>query len=171
MLITVPQIAKRRGLHISQIDLSESQARKGACDLKAATIKSHMAVHVNSGHDIETATQLKEAIESCGGVRGVGRKVCSPPDAPSKKSMKWKKVSYVSNLHYSHDGIRTWTAYDIGPGKSVPWTKFRIPVECELPTIEASPSISEASTSFVPVKLRRTDGHSLVTEKEDSFRK
>ena len=64
MLITAPQIAKRRGLHISQIDLSESQARKGACDLKAATIKSRMAVHVNSGHDIETATQLKEAIES-----------------------------------------------------------------------------------------------------------
>ena len=101
----------------------------------------------------------------------MGRKVFSPPDGPSNKSMKWKKVSYVSNLHYSHDGIRTWTAYDIVPGKSVPWTKFRIPVECELPTIEASPSISEASTSFVPVKLRRTGGHSLVTEKEDSFRK
>jgi len=31
----------------------------------------------------------------------------------------------------------------------------------------ASPSMSEASTSFVPVKLRRS-GHSAVTEKEDS---
>lgn len=95
-------------------------------------------------------------------------KVCSPPDAQSNKNTKWKKVSYVSNLHYRHDGIRKWRAYDIGPGKSVPWTKFRIPVECELPTIEASPSMSEASTSFVPVKLRRTGGHSPVTEKEDS---
>ncbi|CAH3178922.1 unnamed protein product [Porites evermanni] len=64
-------------------------------------------------------------------------------------------MSYVSNLHYSHGRIRTWRAYDIGPGKSVPWTKFSIPEECELPTIEA-------------IRPRRTGGHSLVTEKEDS---
>ena len=83
-------------------------------------------------------------------------KVCSPPDAPSNKSTKWEKVSYVSNLHYRHDGIRTRRAYDIGPGKSVPWTKFSIPEEFELPTIEASPSMSEASASFVPVRPRRT---------------
>ena len=47
---------------LSRIDFSESQARKGACDRKAATIKSHVAVRLNSGHDIETAAQLKEAI-------------------------------------------------------------------------------------------------------------
>ena len=167
-LITAPQIAKRRGLQISRIDFSESQAGKGACDRKAATIKSHMAIHLNSGHDIEMAAQMKEAIDSCGGVRGMSVKVCSPPDAPSNKSTKWEKVSYVSNVHYSHDGIRTWRAYDIGPGKSVPWTKFSIPEEFELPTIEASPSMSEASASFVPVRPRRTGGHSPVTEEEDS---
>ena len=82
---------------------------------------------------------MKETIESCGGVRGVSVKVCSLPDATSNKSTKWEKVSYVSNLHYSHGRIRTWRAFDIGPGKSVPWTKFSIPEECELPTIEASP--------------------------------
>lgn len=43
-LITVPQIAKRHGLQISRIDFSEPQGGKGACDRKAATIKSHMAV-------------------------------------------------------------------------------------------------------------------------------
>ena len=128
-LITAPQTAKRRGLQISRIDFFESQAGKGACDRKAATIKSHMAIHLNSGHDTETAAQMKEAIESCGGVYGVSVKVCSPPDAPSSKSTKWEMVSYVSNLHYSHDGIRTWRAYDIGPGECVPWTKFSIPEE------------------------------------------
>ena len=74
--------AKRRSLQISRIDFSESQAGKGACDRKAAT---HIATHLNSGHDIETAAQMKEAIDSCGGVRGVSVKVCSPPDAPSKE--------------------------------------------------------------------------------------
>ena len=167
-LITAPQIAKRRGLQISRSDFSASQAGKGACDRKAATIKSHMAIHLNSGHNTETAAQMKEAIESCGGVRGVSVKVCSPPDAPSSKSTKWEKVSYVSNLHYSHDGIRTWRAYDIGPGKCVPWTKFSIPEEFELPTIEARPSMSEARASFVPVRPRRTGDHSPVREEEGS---
>ena len=133
---------------------------------KAAKIKSHMAVHLNYGHDIEMAARMKEAIESCGGVCGVSVKVCSPPDAPSNKRMKWGRVSYVSNLHYSHDGIRTWRACDIGPWKSVLWTKFSIPKECELPTIEASPSMSEASASFAPVRPRRTGGYSPVTEKK-----
>ena len=96
---------------------------------------------------------------------------CSPPNTPSNKSTKWEKMSQVSNLHYSHDGIRTWRAYDIGLGKSVPWTKFSIPEECELLTIEASPAMSEGTTSFVPVRPRQTGGHSQVTEKEDSSEK
>ena len=94
--------------------------------------------------------------------------VCSPPDAPSNKSTKWEKVSYVSNLHYSPDGIRTWRAYNIGPGKSVPWTKFSISEESEHLTVEASPSMSEASASLVAVRPRQTGGHSPVAEKEDS---
>ena len=167
-LITAPQIAKRLGLQISGIDFSESQAGRGACDRKAATTKSHMAIHLNSGHEIETAAQMKEAIESCGGVRGVSVKVCRPPDAPSNKSTKWEKVSYVSNLHYSHDGIRTRRAYDIGPGKSVQWTKFSFPEEFELPTVEASSSMGKASASFVPVRPERTGSNSPMTEEEGS---
>ena len=45
---------------------------------------------------------------------------------------------------------------------------FFIPEECELLTIEASPSMSEASASFAPVRPRRTGGYSPVTEKKDS---
>ena len=35
-----------------------------------------MTKYLNSGHDIETAAQMKEAIESSRGVRGVTVKVC-----------------------------------------------------------------------------------------------
>lgn len=66
---------------------------KGACDRKTATIKSHMAEYLNPGHDIETAAQMKEAIESSRGVRGVSVKVCSPPNVPSNKSFRWEKVT------------------------------------------------------------------------------
>lgn len=134
------------------------------CDRKAVTI----AIHLNSGYDIETAAQMKEAIKSCGGVHSVSMTVCSPPDTPPNKSTKWEKVSYVSNLHYSPDGIRTWRAYNIRAGKSVPWTKFSISEEFELQTVEASPLMSEASASLVAVRPRQTGGHSPVAEEEDS---
>ena len=82
------------------------------------------------------------------------------------KSFKWEKVSFVSNLYYGQEGIRTWRAYDIGPGKSIPWTKFDVPEQSELPTMEIRPSISETITSFVPVRPRRTGGRTPVTEVE-----
>lgn len=165
-LITVPQIAKRHGLQISRIDFSEPQGGKDACDRKAATIKSHMAEYLNSGHDIETAAQMKEAIDSSRGVRGVSVRVCSPPIVPSNKSFKWEKVSFVSNLCYGQEGITTWRAYDIGPGKSINWTEFDVPEQSELPLIEIRPSTSETITSFVPVRPRRTGGRTPVTEVE-----
>ena len=165
-LITAPQIAKRHNLQISRIDFSEPQGGKGVCDRKAATIKSHMAIYLNSGHDIETAAQIKEAIDSSRGVRGVSVRVCSPPIVPSNKSFKWEKVSFVSNLFYGQEGIRMWRAYDIGPGKSIPWTKFDVPEQSELPLMEIRPSTSETITSFVPVRPRRTGGRTPVTEVE-----
>ena len=167
-LISAPQIAKRHGLEISRIDFSEPQGGKGACDRKAATIKSHMAAYLNSGHDIETAAQMKEAIESSNGVRGVSVKVCSPPNGPSNKSLKWEKVSFVNNLSYSDDGIRTWRAYGIGPGKCVPWSKFDVPEQSELPKMDVRPLTSEPCTSFVPVRPRRMFGQPTMTEADDS---
>ena len=52
-------------------DFSNPQGGKGPCDRKAAVIKSHMRLHLDSGHDISNAEEMKLAIESCGGVRGV----------------------------------------------------------------------------------------------------
>ena len=125
-----------------------------------------MAEYLNSGHDIETAAQMKEAIESSRGVRGISVKVCSPPNVPCDKSFKWDKVSFVSNLCYGQEGITTWRAYDIGPGKSISWTKFDVTEQSELPTMEIRPSTNETITNFVPVIPRQTGGRTPVTEVE-----
>ena len=60
-----------------------------------------------------------------------------------------------------------WRAYDIGPGKSIPWTKFDVPEQSELPTMEIRPSISETITSFVPVRPRRTGGRAPLEGNSD----
>lgn len=70
---------------------------------------------------------MKEAIDSSRGVRGVSVRVCSPPIVASKKSFKWEKVSFVSNLCYRQEGIRTWRAYDNWPWEEYSLDKVRCP--------------------------------------------
>ena len=64
-------LADKAGISLKRMDFSDPQGGKGACDRKAATIKSHMQIFLNAENDIETAAQMKAAIESSGGVPGV----------------------------------------------------------------------------------------------------
>ncbi|CAH3164539.1 unnamed protein product [Pocillopora meandrina] len=66
ILLVIEQVAKKSDINIT-VDLSDPQWGKGSCDRKAATIKCHMRRFLNSGHDIETAEQMKSAMVSSGG--------------------------------------------------------------------------------------------------------
>lgn len=101
-------IANCHGLQIPRIDFSEPPGGKGACDGKAATRKSHVAENLKSGHDIESSAQMKEGIESSRGVRGISVKVSTPLNVPSSNDFKCEKASFVRNLYYDQEGIRTW---------------------------------------------------------------
>ena len=57
-LLVIQQVATRNKLQLSRVDFSNPEAGKGSCDHKAATIKSHMKIYLNSGHDIETPEQM-----------------------------------------------------------------------------------------------------------------
>ena len=54
-LDTASKVAEQNNLFQCRMDFSDPQGEKGSCDRKAATIKSHMAIHLNSGHDISNA--------------------------------------------------------------------------------------------------------------------
>ena len=132
-IVTARQVAEVNGLRLARMDFSGAQREKGPCDRKAATIKSHIAVYLNSGHDIETASQIMEAINSFDGVAGVHAMICSPPMSPLRTSIKWEGVSFISNIQYDEECLRLWKAYKIGPGKLVPYSKFNCP--SELPSL------------------------------------
>ena len=67
-LVTASKVAELNNFLLRRMDFSDPQGGKGSCDRKAATIKSHMAIHLFSGHDIESVSQMQEAIASIGGV-------------------------------------------------------------------------------------------------------
>ena len=66
-LVTASKVAELNNLFLRRMDFSDPQGGKGSCDRKAATIKSHMAIHLNSGHDIESG------ISNAGGNRIIWR--------------------------------------------------------------------------------------------------
>ncbi|CAH3141347.1 unnamed protein product [Pocillopora meandrina] len=105
-LVTARQVAEVNGLRLARMDFSDAQGGKGPCDRKAATIKSHIAVYLNSGHDIETASQMLEAISSFDGVAGVQTMVCSPPTSPLRTSIKWEDEAVFKSMESLQDWSR-----------------------------------------------------------------
>lgn len=146
-------IGEQYGVTIERLDFSDPQGGKGPCDRKAATIKSHMRIHLNSGNDIETPTQMKDAILSSGGVSAVNVTLCESIASHDMPSLKVEGVSLLNNVRYEDDGIRVWKAYGIGSGKLI---KLQYPSASELPTLTATHT---HTSTFASIKPRRTTQH------------
>jgi len=115
------------GVSVKRMDFSDPQGGKGACDRKAATIKSHMRIHLNEGNNIETASEMVDAIQSGGGVPGVYVTLCDTFEVQKPSfHVKLDSVSVISNIEYSSESLRVWRAYGIGTGKKIPRAKLDV---------------------------------------------
>ena len=153
-MLGIHQIAKNNDVKLARIDFSDPQGGKGSCDRKAATIKNHMRAFLHSGNDIETAQDMKKAIESNGGVAGVAVTLCGKQTNSNFKTTKWDGVSYINNIEYNDQGMKIWKAYGIGTGKSLDWKDVTLPT-C-IPKLNKKSNDSENTPSFIPVKARLT---------------
>lgn len=154
-LLGVKQLATMHNISLTQFDFSDPQGGKGSCDRKAASIKSKMKIHLNSGHDVETPEQMKHAIESSGGVPGLRVMPCDPQPTSALPSIKWKGISFLNNFEYTDKGIRVWRAYGIGNGELVKWTEFSLPPCNSIKKVKpADESAPEASFVVVSAKRR-----------------
>ena len=177
-LLAIQQVATRNKLQLSRVDFSDPQAGKGSCDRKAATIKSHMKIYLNSGHDIETPEQMVLAMESSGGIPGVRVTLCGPQSSEKPPAIKWDGVSFLNNMEYTKDGIRVWRAYNVGKGKFIPWSEFNIPNTYVCPTLntvaDRTPHISfnvvkaRRSSEPLPDPLTAVESQSQSTVDDDS---
>ena len=154
-------LGEQFGVTIKRLDFSDPQGGKGPCDRKAATIKSHMRIHLNSGNDIETPAQMVDAILSSGGVPAVNISLCESITVPDMPSLKVEGVSLLNKVEYNVDGIGVWKAYDIGCGKLL---KLQYPSASELPTLTAAQT---HSSNFTSIKARRTNAPPQVYDEVD----
>ena len=91
-------------IKVKRVDFSDPQGGKGPCDRRAATIKAHVLRYINEGHDVISADDLKRAILSHGGVRGVRvTLIDSTKQHPNSLQGKLEGVSNLNNFHYGEE--------------------------------------------------------------------
>ena len=160
-------LVDKAGISLNRLDFPDPQGRKGACDRKAATIKSHMQIFLNAGNDIETAAQMKTTNESSGGVPGVNVTLSEIPERQTKNAVSWEGVSFVNDIQYESDCLQAWKAYNIGPAKIVPWSKFDAPaIEKELSSIVDLGNERSMQLPFVAMKPRTLTSLSGTTSSD-----
>ena len=64
---------------------------------------------------------------------------------------------------------RVWrSGYKIGRGKFIPWSKFHVPDQDEVPTLECSAASENIKANFVPIKPRRAEVAKTSQKHQDS---
>ena len=152
----VPMVGQLHGMTVKRIYFCDPQGGKGACDRKSAAIKSHRKVYLNSGNNIETADDMKEAILSFGGMPSVRVTSCGPPISASFLHIKLEGVSLISNVEYDQEGLRVWKAYKISSGKLIPWKKLTVPNSSEVPRL-TEVNNDGVTGDFLSVKSKRKE--------------
>ena len=116
-------ISRQQGVAIQRLDFSDAQGGKGACDHKAATIKVHMRAYLNSGHDIESADQMYDAMTSSSGIPSLSVTLCDSVTAPQAGPYKTDGMSFLFEHHVYYrrhpclEGIQHW------PREANPWLR------------------------------------------------
>ncbi len=164
-VLGVRQLAQKHDVSL-KMDFSDPQGGKGPCDRKAATIKNHMRSYLNSGNDISNASQMKRAIESNGGVRGVTAILCGPLNIPNSDLFeKWEGISFINNVEFKEDHMKVWRAYGTGEGKEVPYSEFGANASSHVPELLPSfSSIEDTPDDPIPSFNDVTPRH-IVKEK------
>ncbi|XP_031565193.1 uncharacterized protein LOC116300455 [Actinia tenebrosa] len=152
-LLSMKEIAKKHKVKL-RVDFSDPQGGKGSCDRKAATIKNHIKAYLNSGKDVETAEQMKIAIESLSGVNGVRAMLCDPPSVPNLVPLKWDGVSFINNISYNKNGMKVCREYGIGEGKTLKWSAFSLPKSILLPKLNVIKNATPPKATFTEVTAR-----------------
>lgn len=124
LILSLEAIGERTGIHIQRYDYSDPQSGKDICDRKIAPMKGHIQRWINENHDVLTAADMKEALESYGGVRGCRVVVAEIDVSRAAKMEKWKGISKLFSFEFQASGIKAWKAYGIGQGQMFPYTKL-----------------------------------------------
>ena len=121
LILSLKSIGERAGLCVQRYNFSDPQSGKDVCNRKIAPMKGQIQIKVNERHDVVTAVDMKEALESYVGVRGCRIAVAEVDVTKAAKPEEWKGISTLFNFEFLACGIRAWKAYGVGEGQMCPY--------------------------------------------------
>ncbi|CAG2210475.1 unnamed protein product [Mytilus edulis] len=108
------------GITIKRYDFSEAQDGKSYCDAKIAHLRCKIRQYVSSGNNVKTAGDMKNAIDSLGGVMGCQSAHVQINSQVAGKANKikntWKGISKISNIELREKQIIAFKAFGVGCG-------------------------------------------------------
>lgn len=76
--------------------------------------------YLNEGNDINSASDMKRALDSYGGVKGCRTAVVSVDTSRQDITHhKWTGIQSLNNFQFETLGVRVWKAYGIGRGRLI----------------------------------------------------
>ena len=101
-------------------DHSEPQSGKDMCDKILCPMKAAIRTYCNEGHDVVSAENMYTALKERP-VKGTTATVCAIQEQCA--TLEISKIPNYSNLHnfkFTHEGLRVWKTFNVGPGKFIP---------------------------------------------------
>jgi len=109
LFLSLPSMGERTGIKPLRYDFSDLQAGKDICDRKTAAMKALISRWVNEKHDVITVEDIKQALESHGGLRGCRAAVVQVDSTKEVgKDNKIPGISLLNNFAFEENGIRIW---------------------------------------------------------------
>ena len=99
---------------------------------------------------------MRSAIVANGGLHGVSVIHCEPVETSNLDSLpKWEGVSAINDIVFKDEEMMVWRAYNVGNGKSIPYSELDLPDSSKLPELSKIKD-ADPSPAFFGVKARRS---------------
>jgi len=142
------ELGYRLGIEIVRYDHSEPQSGKGMCDRILCPMKAAIRRYRNEGHDVVSAQDMYTALKERP-VKGTTATVCAIQEQCA--TLEISKIPNYSNLHnfkFTHEGLRVWKAFNVGPGKFIPWNEIVICPQTKTNVLGEIPFFSTTARRF-----------------------
>lgn len=126
LVAAVKDVGDRVGIAVERYDFSEPQQGKDICDRVLCPMKASIRRYCAEGNDILNGSHMRKALKERP-VKGTTAAVNTLDE--SSQNLEVHKIKYFSEFHnfkYEKKGLLTWKAYDIGPGKLIPWKSLYV---------------------------------------------
>ena len=143
-------------------DFSEPQFGKDVCDRIISPLKGALRRYCDEGHDILTASDMYQALQARQ-VKGTTAVVCEIDRSQSIKVDRISNFSAFHNFSYAADGVRISKAYEIGPGKLIPWSQLNVQGQGLIYVNEVS---EQGFFAVTPRRMKLSVGEIQDSEKE-----